>query len=304
MPNCRRLTRKTVLAALPLQRVPTVHKYSVGQLLLVAGSRTYAGAALLAARGARASGVGMVTLAVPESLQLMAVDQAPEALVVGCPEHNGVIQALPESLVPTAYDVISMGPGLTPQAEAVVSQLLTVPVPLVIDADALNILAATATVEALRQRPAATVLTPHPGEFRRLFPDLPETLAVAQAAANLTGTTVVLKRARSTIATPHGPLWINPDSTAALARGGSGDVLTGLLGGLWASHRAQQPDSADVDTSLQAALGAVGWHAATAQSVAQRRTVFGVDPVTLATALPDCLNTLREEMGSMPAATD
>ncbi len=280
-PALRRLTPTIVRSALPLDRDPTAHKYSVGQLLLVAGSKTYAGAALLAARGARASGVGMVTLAVPESLRLMAVGQIPEALVVGCPEQDGVIQALPETVVPEKYDAIALGPGLTRQAEAVVLALLPVPVTLVIDADALNILATRpeTVADRLKQRSHTTLLTPHPGEFRRLFPHLPDQLDAAQTAANLTGATIILKRARSAIAAPDGPLWINPASTPALARGGSGDVLTGLVGGLLAQHRAH-PQSATL-----AAIGGVGWHAAAADYAAQQQTVLGVDPLTLAAAL-------------------
>lgn len=283
-PTLQRLTPAVIRSALPLDRDPTAHKYSVGQLLLVAGSKTYAGAALLAARGARASGVGMVTLAVPESLRLLAVAQVPEALVVGCPEQDGVIQALPETVALDQYDAIALGPGLTRQATAAVLALLPVPMPLVIDADALNILAARpgTVADDLRQRPSSTILTPHPGEFRRLFPDLPDRLDVAQTAASLTGSTIVLKRARSAIASPDSPLWINPISTPALARGGSGDVLTGLIGGLLAQHQAQQHPQA----ATLAALGGVGWHAAAACYAARHQSILGVDPLTLAAALP------------------
>ncbi|MEL7502180.1 MAG: NAD(P)H-hydrate dehydratase [Cyanobacteria bacterium J06554_6] len=289
-PTIQRLTPAAGLAALPLDRDPTAHKYKVGHLLLMAGSRTYAGAAILAAQGAKASGVGMVTLAVPESLRLMLVTQSPEALVIGCPEQDGAISGLPDTLTLDKYDAIALGPGLTTQA-AILS-LLAAPIPLVIDADGLNILAAHAPVERLRQRSAPTLLTPHPGEFQRLFPDLGEALAVAQTAAELTGATIILKRARSAIATPEGMLWINPDSTPALARGGSGDVLTGLAGGLLAQLLTSQQLTAQASTA-QAAIGAVWWHAQAALYAHQRSTVLGVDPLTLAAALSPALRSLR-----------
>ncbi|MEM9163413.1 MAG: NAD(P)H-hydrate epimerase, partial [Cyanobacteria bacterium P01_F01_bin.4] len=174
----KRLTAQTALQGLPLHRPATAHKYSAGHLLLIAGSRQYAGAALLAGLGAVASGVGMLTLAVPESLRLWLVGQLPGALVVGCAEGaQGEITALPDDIHLDRYDAIACGPGLTQQAHSAVAAVLNSHRPLVLDADGLNILATGSprsplkTNETLKKRSAPTVLTPHPGEFKRLFPE-------------------------------------------------------------------------------------------------------------------------------------
>ena len=108
------------------------------------------------------------------------------------------------------------------------------------------------------QRQATTVLTPHTGEFQRLFPNMPDpkhdrVLAVREAAAQA-GAVVLLKGARTAIASPQGLVWINPESTPALARGGSGDVLTGLLGGLLAQAATKQIAVEDIVAT------AAWWH--------------------------------------------
>lgn len=303
--NTYRLTDSTAIAQLPLPRPRNTHKYQVGSLLVIAGSRQYAGAALLAGLGARASGVGMLTLAVPQSLRLMVVAQLPEALVMGCEEtETGAIAALPSDLDLSRYDAIALGPGLSRQAGAVVEAVFPRKTPLLIDADGLNLLADLALVETLAQRPAPTVLTPHPGEFKRLFPALssledPGDRALAAAAHSQS--IVVLKGACTAIAHPDGGLWWNSHSTPALARGGSGDILTGLIGGLLAQGTAQNRPSSESgsipenivqgvpDHALNAALAGVWWHAQAARAAAQDHTELGVDGPRLAQALTTTL---------------
>ncbi|MEO0541483.1 MAG: NAD(P)H-hydrate dehydratase, partial [Cyanobacteria bacterium P01_A01_bin.105] len=144
----------------------------------------------------------------------------------------------------------------------------------------------------------AYVETPHPGEFRRLFPTLAVGHDGALAAAQSTGATVVLKGSKVAIAVGQ-HLWLNPDSTPALARGGSGDVLTGLMGGLMAqqgTRQAQQGNNGDDLTD--AVLGAVWWHAQAGLYAHQRRTVLGVDPLELAR----CLTVALADYLSMAAA--
>ncbi len=281
LPPVKRVTASTVRAKLPLPRQPNTHKYRVGHLLLVAGSRPYAGAALLTALGARASGVGMLTLAVPESLRLMVVAQMPEALVMGCAEtDDGAIAHLPENLDLSRYNAIACGPGLSRSARNPVQAVLNSNAPLVLDADGLNLLADLGCINTLVNRVAPTVLTPHRGEFKRLFSDQLDASddagAAAQAAAAQSGAVVLLKGACTAIAHPDGTLWYVPESTPALARGGSGDVLTGLIGGLLAQG----------DTSLAAAVDAavVGawWHGQAARAAAGDRTALGVDGTQLA----------------------
>lgn len=307
-PPVQRLTPGVALAHLPLDREATVHKYRTGHVLLVAGSRRYGGAALLAAQGAIASGVGMVTLVVPEELRLTALAQVPAALVIGAETTaTGAISALPPDLDLAQYDVVACGPGLTLDS-GVLAPLWASDRPLVWDADGLNWLAQGDAMAQLQQRPAPTLITPHLGEFRRLFPGLMPTdsppragqensppgdqTAAALAAAQATGVVLVMKGARSGIASGEGRLWILPTSTPALARGGSGDVLTGLLGGLAAQHcQRGLPAPAAL---LSAAIGGVWWHAAAGAALAQERSVLGVNPATLATHLPQVLRQKAE----------
>ncbi|MBD1872724.1 NAD(P)H-hydrate dehydratase [Nodosilinea sp. FACHB-131] len=285
LPDVRRVTLPAIRQRLPLPRQPNTHKYRVGHLLLVAGSRSYAGAALLTALGARASGVGMLTLAVPESLRLMVVAQIPEALVVGCPETaTGAIARLPDTLDLSRYSAIACGPGLSRQATEPVQAVLQSSTPLLLDADGLNLLADLSAIDALVKRQSPTVLTPHWGEFKRLFPELLKNSedggAAAQQAAAQSGAVVLLKGACTAIAHPDGTLWYVPESTPALARGGSGDVLTGLIGGLLAQAMAADADSS-LNAALDAALVGAWWHGQGARAAARERTELGVDGTQL-----------------------
>ncbi|MDJ0705831.1 MAG: NAD(P)H-hydrate dehydratase [Leptolyngbyaceae cyanobacterium MO_188.B28] len=286
-PTVQRITPEDAIARLPLPRPAATHKYKVGHLLLVCGSQQYMGAAILAGLGASASGVGMLTLAAPAFLKSVLIAQLPEALILGCPETDqGAIAQLPEGLDLDAYSAIACGPGLTREAQAAVRAVLSSERPLLLDADGLNILADLNPVQTLPQRAAPTVLTPHPGEFKRLFPEITnremDPGQMAQTAAQNSRAVVVLKGARVAIAHPQGQLWFNPESTPALARGGSGDVLTGLIGGLM----AQKSVGAEVDlllsSAFDAALSGVWLHAQAGLLAAQERTVLGVDPRTLA----------------------
>jgi len=281
-PKIRRITRHTALSTLPLPRPPVTHKYKEGHLLLICGSRRYAGGAILTGLGARASGVGMLSMAVPESLKPLLVAQLPEALIIGCPEtETGAIAELqlPPKTELSSFSAIACGPGLTTDATPIVKQVLESTQPLVLDADGLNILSQMGTVDTLPRRQSTTVLTPHTGEFKRLFPDVPEPASdrvqAAQQAAAQSGAVVLLKGARTVIANPHGIVWINPESTPALARGGSGDVLTGLLGGLLAQDALRSVAVEDIVAT------ATWWHAQAAILAVGERTELGVDAYTL-----------------------
>ncbi len=289
-PAIGRVTPATAIAALPLPRPLATHKYKLGHLLLIGGSQRYAGGIILTGLGARASGVGMLSIAVPESLKPLLVSHLPEALILDCPETEaGAIAQLPENLDLGQFDAIVCGPGMTTEVETVIRTVLAAKCPLILDADGLNLLAAMGTVPTLQARQGVTILTPHLGEFRRLFPDqaeqhLSHPAHLAQTAAQTTGAIIVLKGARTAIANPQGRVWINPDSTPALARGGSGDVLAGLMGGLVAQQVLnQQP----LDT---VAVSAVWWHAQAGLYAAQRTTVLGVDAFSLTQFLVPALN--------------
>lgn len=276
----QRMTPKAAQDFLPLPRPAVTHKYKQGHLLLICGSRKYAGGAILTGLGARGSGVGMLSIAVPESLKPLLVSHLPEALIINCPETpEGAIADLPETVDLSNYHAIACGPGLTREAKPVVQQVLEAQCPLLLDADGLNSLAELKTIPTLLRRHAPTVLTPHAGEFQRLFPDsaslLPDRVSAVRKASQLSKTVVLLKGARTAIADPEGSVWLITDSTPALARGGSGDVLTGLLGGLMAQAALhQQPLATTVAT-------AAWWHAQAGILAAKERTELGVDAFTL-----------------------
>ncbi|MDZ8261626.1 NAD(P)H-hydrate dehydratase [Nostoc sp. ChiQUE01b] len=288
-PKIKRITRAKALATLPLPRPAVTHKYKEGHLLLICGSRRYAGGAILTGLGARASGVGMLSIAVPESLKSLLVSHLPEALIVGCPEtESGAIAhlQLPENTDLSSFNAIACGPGLTRDATPIVQEAIKSDRPLLLDADGLNILAQMGAIATLKKRQAVTVLTPHTGEFERLFPDVADAkhdrVKAVQEAAAQSEAVVLLKGARTAIANPQGAVWIVPESTPALARGGSGDVLTGLLGGLLAQATTQIPLEDIVAT-------AAWWHSQAGILAAQERSELGVDAFTLTQYLIEAL---------------
>jgi NAD(P)H-hydrate epimerase len=175
--------------------------------------------------------------------------------------------------------------------QSIVESVLKVPCPLVLDADGLNSLAQLG-LASLSKREFPTILTPHLGEFQRLFPQLAhpnrDRIRAVQEGAKHSGAMVLLKGARTAIADPHGSVWLIPESTPALARGGSGDILTGLIGGLVAQIGvSQKPLAATV------AMGA-WWHAQAGILAAKEYTELGVDGFTLSQYLG---TVLRENFG-------
>ncbi|MBD2605301.1 bifunctional ADP-dependent NAD(P)H-hydrate dehydratase/NAD(P)H-hydrate epimerase [Scytonema hofmannii FACHB-248] len=277
-----RITQTTALSTLPLPRPAVTHKYKEGHLLLICGSRRYSGGAILTGLGARVSGVGMLSIAVPESLKPLLVAQLPEALIIGCPEtQTGAIASLqlPKNTDLSSFDAIACGPGLTGDSTPIIQQVLESDRSLILDADALNILAQMATIPTLQKRQAVTILTPHAGEFKRLFPDVSDAMkdrvrAVREAALHC-GAIVLLKGARTAIANSQNSVWINPESTPALARGGSGDVLTGVLGGLLAQAKSKHISVEQIVAT------AAWWHSQAGILAAEERTELGVDAFTL-----------------------
>ncbi len=301
----KQITAKTALQCLPLLRPVVTYKYRQGQLLLICGSHQYAGAAILAALGARASGVGMLSVAVPESLKTLLVSHLPEALIVDCPENKeGAIASLPFSKTDLSqFDAVACGPGLTTEAKSVVHKVLQAECPLILDADGLNILAEQVVTELLSQRNAPTVLTPHIGEFKRLFPEITDPqsdeapasptdrLSIVQTAAEQSKAIILLKGARTAISNSQGFIWLISASSPALARGGSGDVLTGLIGGL----AAQVMKAKNTNNNLfNTVASAAWWHAQAGILAAKERTELGVDAVTLAQYLMVTINNLSK----------
>lgn len=293
-PKIIRLTPELGLAGIPISKPLVTHKYQQGNLLLICGSQLYIGAAILAGLGARASGVGMLSIAVPTSLKPLILHHLPEALIIGCPETaTGAISNLSTLRHDwqNHYSAIACGCGLSLEVGDILPAILEVNCPLLLDADGLNLLAQMGTVATLTQRQPPTILTPHWGEFKRLFPEiaqLQKRLEAVQQAAIASQSMVLLKGARTAIASGLGgniasPLescqvTIVPESTPALARGGSGDVLTGLIAGLV----AQNPDPASLLTTVSSGAW---WHAQAGIWAAASRTDLGVDALTLSKSL-------------------
>ena len=287
-PTLTRMTSDRAIANLPLHRSPVTHKYHQGHLLLIVGSEQYSGAAILASLGARATGVGMLSIAVPKSLKSILLNYLPEALIISCPETEaGTIKSLPE-LDLSKYQAIACGCGLTERPSKIVKQILAANCPIVLDADALNIIAKLGVEASLSTRTHPTILTPHIGEFKRLFTKIPTTnkLVAASAAAQTSGAVVLVKGAR-TIVAHDGRSIVIPESTPALARGGSGDVLTGLIGGLIATDSRLNIDIAEVVAT------AAWWHSQAGILAAKERRDPGVDPLTLTQYLNTVLHDLK-----------
>lgn len=226
------------------KREPYSHKGDYGKVLVVAGSRGYTGAAALCAEAALRAGAGLVYLAVPESLLPAMEAKLTEVIKLGLPEVDGALalKALERiGELSEDKDVLVAGPGLgrDPQTVKTVHQLVVKSdKPLVLDADGLNALGREAE-KLLSQRTAPTVLTPHPGELSRLIAKSVDEIesdrvGVARETARQFNSVLVLKGVPTVTATPGGEVFINSTGNSGLASGGSGDVLTGCLGGLLA----------------------------------------------------------------------
>lgn len=285
------------------------HKGRFGHVLVVAGSRGMIGAGALAARAALTAGAGLVTWAVPASVQDVAAPLVPEALTAALPDTgegrlgDGADEAILGLLVDR--DVLLMGPGLGTHpatARAVRRVVQAWDGPMVVDADGLNILAEDARrpsdpaapdggLAAVgpwgASRTVPPVLTPHPGEMARLLgwsvaQVQADRLAAAGEAAVRLQAVVALKGARTVIATPAGHRWINPAASPALATGGSGDVLAGVVAGLMAQGTEPAPAAACACFlhGLAAHLAAEGGEA-------------GITATDLARAMGEALRALR-----------
>lgn len=210
------------------------HKGIYGHALLMAGSTGKMGACVLAARAAIRSGVGLVTAHVPRNGYPIIQMAVPEVMATQDTSDHYFTDREVESF----FSAIGIGPGLGQQAEtglALQKVLQQVRVPLVLDADALNLLASDSRL--IDQIPAGSILTPHPGEFKRLVGSWThdfEKLEKLKRFSEQTQCVVVLKGAYSAIASPDGKITFNSTGNPGMATGGSGDVLTGLLTGLLA----------------------------------------------------------------------
>lgn len=280
--------RVDALSALP-PKPRNAHKGKNGHLLIVAGSVGMAGAAALCAKAALRSGVGLVTVACPASIVPVVQTLAPCAMALPLPEADG-------ALSPEAVDVlepalvgkhaVACGCGLSRRAAPeVIRLLLECGLPALFDADALNLIAADPALKALL-RPHHLV-TPHPGEAARLLGRrVTDPLADALALADL-GCTPLLKGA-TTVIPVGGQAWLSASGCAGMAKGGSGDVLTGLAGALMAQYAAMGPGLAGIRLATCAAF-ASELHGRAGEIAQGRVGVRGMCAEDLIDALPEAL---------------
>jgi hydroxyethylthiazole kinase-like uncharacterized protein yjeF len=235
IPAIFELVDNTLIQSVFKPRGKFAHKGNFGHALLVAGSYGKMGAAVLAAKACLHSGVGLLTAHVPEcGYQIMQIS-IPEAMVT-VDEDKYIPTHLDEGL--PVYQAIGIGPGIGTGAKTKTllrSVLDQYKKPVVLDADALNIISGDR--DLLQQLPPYSILTPHPKEFERLFGSADndfERIALAQQKAKEHQCVIVLKGHHTFIASPDGKGYFNSTGNAGMAKGGSGDALTGMVTALLA----------------------------------------------------------------------
>jgi NAD(P)H-hydrate epimerase len=284
------LVEPAMFSELLAPRARAGHKGTYGHVLVVAGSRGKTGAAAMAGLAALRVGAGLVTVASAESAIAEIASHAPELMTEPLPETESGSIALNANLEALAQgkSVIAMGPGLgrAPQIAAMVNALAeSFEGPMVLDADAL-------VGQVGGQTARIRILTPHPGEMARLTGKTTadvqaDRIGAARTYATEHGVTLVLKGQRTVIAFPDGRVWINPTGTPAMGKGGSGDILTGMIAGMV----AQFPQRAD-----QAVAAAVYLHGLAGQLGAE---ALG-EKCLLATDLLQYLPDAMEECAQVP----
>jgi NAD(P)H-hydrate epimerase len=232
MPTDYIMTDKKLVKAKLRKRNTFDHKGTNGHCLIMAGSQGKTGAALLCAKACIKTGAGLVTAFVPDGLHAAMNVFAPEIMTVPAGDRY-IVNVDHQSF---DSDAVAAGPGLGTMAETVYAleaMLLTYDKPAVLDADALNILAQNKRL--LKILKPGTIITPHPGEFDRLFGrcvDSQQRLDLQIAKSKELNIIIVLKGAYSSITTPDGMVYFNSTGNPGMATAGSGDVLTGMIGSL------------------------------------------------------------------------
>ena len=235
------LTENDMQGIVPSRQSDT-HKGTNGHALVIAGSIGKGGAAAMTAISCLRTGAGLVTLAVPESVQPVIAGKLTEVMTQPLAEtdEQTIAAGAAEAIIALSRDkeVVAIGPGLTTNKEtaSVVKRVIReTGIPVVIDADAINALADSP--ELLRERRSATILTPHPGEMGRLTGKSSaevqmDRVGTARDFAIANGVYLVLKGAHTVIAEPSGAVHISPTGNPGMATAGTGDALTGIIAGL------------------------------------------------------------------------
>ena len=265
-------------------------KRDYGRLLILAGSRGYTGAPSFASRAAVHGGAGLVWLGVPESIYAVTAVKNDEAMPFPLPcdaQGRLTAEALPEVEARLErMSCLAIGPGLGRSAgvtEFVQGALAASRVPTVVDADALWAL--SRDMSSLEDAACPLVLTPHEGEFAMLGGLLDgDRVASARRFASRWGCTLVLKGSGSVVAFPDGECYVNQTGNPGMARGGSGDVLTGLM----AAMLCQLP-------FRDAVRAAVYLHGLAGDMAAGKLGEYGMTPTDMIRLLPAALKTVTEE---------
>lgn len=287
------ITESLVKASIPV-RPPQGHKGTFGHALVIGGSRQYVGAPVFTAKAVIHSGAGLVTLAVPASIYPMAANQSPESLFLPLSETDGHFSdKAVEELLPLLpqFDSVAIGPGISrfPGGERWISSLITSlqHQPIVVDADALYLL--RNQLNLVRRCRGPVIFTPHPGEMALLLKQTvreveENRMEIARTFAEKYQVFLLLKGHRSIIATPEGDVYINPYGHDALGKGGSGDVLTGLI----TSFLAQGA------TPLKALVSASYLHARGGEEKAKTLSNYGVMPLDIIDSVKGQLNKISK----------
>ena len=279
-------------------RLPDAHKGNFGHLLIVAGSHGKSGAAVLASRAAHRMGAGLVSLAVPRGLESVVAPQSAETMTELLPEGEaggygkGAGAALLEAA--SSKTAVLAGPGIPTDGEsakAMLEFLKKCDAPLVLDADALNLLAKN-SLSPGKLASEQIVVTPHPGEMARLCnlssdEVQADRIGVATGYAQEHGVIVVLKGAGTVIALPDGQAMISPAGNAGLATGGTGDVLAGMIAGLLVQEGI---------TPVEAAATGVLLHGLAAERITARSAEASLIASDLIAELPALLAAVHEQL--------
>ena len=274
------ITKELVRELLPL-REPLGHKGTFGKVYVYGGAVGYTGAPVYAGEAAARAGSGLVFLGVPEEVYPIVAARCENAMAH---PMDGKYEALLERIA--ACDIAVIGPGLgrMPRTARVVRSLLAdLPLPVVLDADGIN--AVSEHIHILNDRSAPTVVTPHEGEFCRLGGDLSSGReAAARRFAAEHGCILVLKGPGTIVAAPDGRLLCNTTGNCGMAKGGSGDVLAGIIASL--IGQGAQP--------FDAAVAGVWLHGRAGDLCARELTEYAMTPPDVIRALPKVFRELRD----------
>lgn len=283
-------TKEDVKQTLPARKRSS-HKGTHGKALVIGGARPMPGAITLTAKAALRSGAGLLMMAIPDDIYSVVANRIPEAMLFPCRAENGYFVGAID-FASFGMDAIAVGPGMgrTEGTKRIVQTVLEQNVPVVLDADALFFWNEYASL--LKKRTKPTVVTPHPGEMARMLQlsiqDVEQhRFQISKQFAMDYGMYVVLKGPYTIVTTPDGKQYVNTTGNPALAKGGSGDVLTGIIVAFLMQH-----------DSVQAAVSNAVWvHGKTADFLVQKgHSPFSVLATDVIDAISPVLFQLRERI--------